>query len=88
MLPNGFELPAPWPCTRASWTGSLPWPVRPGARVRARRGGRDLYSMEGWMAGKCAFTLRRKPRRQRQQMCSSQSNSGCHSNRGMDLEET
>ena len=29
----------------------------------ARRGGHDLYSMTSELAGKCAFPLRRKPRR-------------------------
>jgi len=31
--------------------------------VPARRGGHGFYSMGNRMAGKCAFPLRRKPRR-------------------------
>jgi len=53
--PNGLELPAPWTCPRAGWNRQ--------ARVPARRGGHSFYSMTSEMAGKCAFPLRRKPRR-------------------------
>ena len=45
------------------WTVSLPWTVRPGARVPARRNRHDLYSMTSETAGKCSFPLRRRPRR-------------------------